>query len=683
MAARDPSSGRFVSSGSVRAGGAFVEIGGTMGPLDAVLGSASKKLDAFGTKIATLGAKMVALGAAIGAPMVAGLKVASDFGDEMAFVSTMLTESDMSKFMPDFTNQVRDLSVAFGESTDTISRGLFDILSASIDASQAAGVLVVSMKAAQAGFTTTAVSADAITTILNSYGLNANEAASVSDFLFAVVKRGKTTFEELGPAIGMVASTAASAGISLEEMGAALSTMTRNGVRTNVAVTALNAIIATFLSPQEQAITAAKRFGIQLNTTTLKTIGLEGVLKKLSKATTEQVSAVFRNRRAIRGILPMLNDMKGFTKDVGIQMDRAGSTEEAFEKRTKTLAFAVRQLRQSFVDLLRQIGINLEEDVRKAVVRVTSFVRGITKWIGENKELVRRLADTVKWVVLIGASLIVLGGILKAVAVFLSPGGILGVALGLFMLWSGALDDIVDRWNGFIMNIRIGTLTVRQLLTRIGLIWEDIKLTWSAGMDLLVTSFRIMGLRIADLWNMMLIGLTVTLRDMMIKIAQALVKFGGGQGEIMALKLGKAIKGVDDEVGKLTNNWLSGMVKIRDATAKQALLFEDLKDLLAILKREFVDLGLDLVPTLPGLRELIARLELTIPDVALAGDMPMLGLPEDVGDTVVGTFSGAAAELQRATDRIQMDQLDVMEDSNGKLADIVKNTSRGNIAVLG
>ena len=113
------------------------------------------------------------------------------FERQMANVSTMLYRGDAMKHLPAYKQQIRELAIEFGEGTETLSKGLYDILSASIDASKAMDVLTVSSRAAQAGLTTTAVAGDAITTILNSYGLSADYAGKVSSDLFETVQRGK------------------------------------------------------------------------------------------------------------------------------------------------------------------------------------------------------------------------------------------------------------------------------------------------------------------------------------------------------------------------------------------------------------------------------------------------------------------------------------------------------------
>ena len=243
------------SARDIRAGAAYVELYTKDNKLARGLDRASRRLNSFGAGVKNIGMGLTKFSAAAAAPLVAGGKVFADFEQQLAKVSTML--DDPTAHMETYKKAIRDMAMEFGESTEALANGLYDILSASIPAEKALDVLTVAVKAAKGGMTDTATAADAITTILNSYGLSADHAQSVSDLLFSVVKRGKTTFAELAPQIGLVASVASSAGVSLDEMGAALATMTRSGVRSERAVTALSAIVMSFLKPTQDSIDAA------------------------------------------------------------------------------------------------------------------------------------------------------------------------------------------------------------------------------------------------------------------------------------------------------------------------------------------------------------------------------------------------------------------------------------------
>ena len=162
------------SSQAIRAGRAYVELIANDAKLRAGLASASNRLHAFGQSIQRLGVRVAAAGAAIFGGLAAmGTRAASQFGKQMNMVSTMLSSGDIGK-MDAFRKGVRQLGVEFGESTDVLAKGLYDILSASIAPARALEVLTVAAKAARGGVTDTAVAVDGLTSLLNAYGLSAD-----------------------------------------------------------------------------------------------------------------------------------------------------------------------------------------------------------------------------------------------------------------------------------------------------------------------------------------------------------------------------------------------------------------------------------------------------------------------------------------------------------------------------
>ena len=282
----------------------------------------------------------------------------SDFEKEMGNVSTMLNKQSMH-FLPQYSKQLKEVSIAFGESTATLSKGLYDILSASIAPAKAMDVLTDSIKAAKAGMTDTAIAADAITTVLNSYGLKAEEAGTVSDKLFAIVRRGKITFEQLAPNIGKVASLASVAGLSFDEMGAAISTLTRAGLPAEIAITSVRSIINAFLKPAEESIKVAKKYGFEMNSATLKTMGLVGVIQKLKTASAEELAALIPNIRGMAGFASAVKQADGQLEDLNFMMNSQGLTQEQFNKISKTTAFKLARMNAVFTELKVSIGEGL------------------------------------------------------------------------------------------------------------------------------------------------------------------------------------------------------------------------------------------------------------------------------------------------------------------------------------
>ena len=258
--------------------------------------------------------------------------------------------------MVGFEKGIKRLAVAFGQSTETLSKGLYDILSASIAAGQAMGVLEVSARAAIAGMTDTAVAVDVITTVLNSYQMSARDAEKVSDALFATVKAGKLTFAELARFLGMVAAPAAASGEKLEGLLASLATLTRAGVRPRIAVTYLRQALMAFSKSTPDAMRAAEKFGFTLETNTLQTIGLIGVLKKLETATAAEMAAIFSSNEAYNAMITLRSDVIGLERDLIAQTKAAGSTLEAFGKMAQTAAQWLRRMKQGIVIMAAEIG---------------------------------------------------------------------------------------------------------------------------------------------------------------------------------------------------------------------------------------------------------------------------------------------------------------------------------------
>lgn len=283
-----------------------------------------------------------------------GVKAFASFEQQMANVSTMLDEQSM-KYLPAMGKSIKKMSVEFGEGTATLTGGLYDVLSASFAASKGIDALTVSSKAAVAGMTDTKTAADVITTVINAYGMEVEQAAEVSDKLFAIVKRGKTTFPELASALGRVVGVASEAGISFEEIGASVATLTRAGIDTNEAMTGVRGIMTAFLKPSEEGGEMARRFGFELSSLSLKTIGLMGVMKKLAGISIDDLAVLAPNLKGITGFAGVLGQLEGNLKDYDTIMKSAGMTQVAFNKMANTLTFQSKRLWMG----IKVIGIEL------------------------------------------------------------------------------------------------------------------------------------------------------------------------------------------------------------------------------------------------------------------------------------------------------------------------------------
>ncbi|WCJ71964.1 phage tail tape measure protein [Clostridium botulinum] len=129
------------------------------------------------------------------------------------------------------------------------------------------------------GFTETSTAVDGLTTVLNSYGLEADKATDISNQMLICQNLGKTTFGELASAVGKVTPIAASLGVTTNELFSSLASTTAQGLATAESVTALKAAMSNIIKPSKEAGEAAEQLGIDFSVSALQSKGWMGFLQ--------------------------------------------------------------------------------------------------------------------------------------------------------------------------------------------------------------------------------------------------------------------------------------------------------------------------------------------------------------------------------------------------------------------
>jgi len=282
-----------------------------------------------------------------------------DFENQMREVGTILGDVAY-KDLPQFTEEIEYLSVAFGKSTKDLSRGLYDILSAAVDSSDAIELLATASKAAIAGLSSVEKSVDIMTSVLNSYGFTVEQMTHVSDVMFQSVIRGKFTFDALANALGYVAPIAAQAGVSFEELSAAIATATRHGLHIDMTARGLALAIQNIIKPSKQAADMAAQLGIDLSMVTLQSKGLIGFLEELNRVTEGNaaiISQLIPNMRSYRIMMVLAGKgIEGFKDDMVLMSESLGQTEKAFAKMADTFEMKMNIIKQAQMELSREMG---------------------------------------------------------------------------------------------------------------------------------------------------------------------------------------------------------------------------------------------------------------------------------------------------------------------------------------
>lgn len=232
---------------------------------------------------------------------------------------------------------IEKISESVVQSPEDLAKGFYQVISAGVtDTSEALEVLRVSANAATAGLTDSFTAVDAITTILNSYQLSVSDATKVSDLLFTTVREGKLVFKDLADNIGKVAPVAFAAGVSIEETLAAVATLTKGGLRPDIAITALRTALGSVIKPTAEAERTARQLGIEFNTAAIKSQGLVKWLAEVQEKTggNERVVArLFGEVRGLTAVLALAGAQAEEFARISAQMGEAeGATADAVDE---------------------------------------------------------------------------------------------------------------------------------------------------------------------------------------------------------------------------------------------------------------------------------------------------------------------------------------------------------------
>ena len=383
-------------------------------------------IEVGGAKITDFGGKLTKLTAPIGAVGTAAVKLAADFEDSVAKVYTIMDKSVMST--EDMSQTILDLSTDTGKSATELADATYQALSASVATKDVAGFVEDAVKLSKAGFTSTTTAVDTLTTIINAYGYSAEDAEEISNKLIQTQNKGKTTVDELGQSLGNVIPTAAAYGVNLDNVASAYVVMTKQGINTANATTALNGMM-TELADSSSTV----NIGLQEMTgKTFKGLMDEGwslgdVLQLLSDACgndSEEFANLWGNVRAGKGALAIANAGSAeFNKTLEDMANSGGLVDSALED----LQTPTAKLNKA-INALKNTGIELGEEVLDAAMpMIDGIVKGakdLYKWFdGLDKETKQNAVRMGALAAAAGPVLMVVGKLTTAVGGLVSGFG--------------------------------------------------------------------------------------------------------------------------------------------------------------------------------------------------------------------------------------------------------------------
>ena len=415
-------------------------------------------IQGIGQQMSNLGGQLAVLTAPIAAFGAAALSQFTNFNEAITNIQAVTGAS---------VNEIAALSdeiLAIGENSragpQAVAEAFYDIAGGIVDASSRMPTLRAAVAAAEAGNASLTGTTRALISIMNGFGLSADQATTASDILTRTVNVGVGTMDEFAAALPNVAGLAASVGISFEDLGAMTAFLTTKGVSATEATTQLSGMIVSLIRPSKEMAAALAAIGYESGQAAIEQLGLVGAFDALA-ANGADIPEVTGRIEALRGAIALTGEgAQEFIDNFANGL--AGLTEATRAIQNASPAAQLDFFNSAMSTLSITIGESLAPALVQLLQRIMPIIDNVLAWVRENPELVAQIGMVVGAIAGLAPVLIIAGKAISAVGAILSiafsPIGLIIAALaGLFLAFQTNFLGIRDLLGPFVDNF-IGNL---------------------------------------------------------------------------------------------------------------------------------------------------------------------------------------------------------------------------------
>lgn len=311
-------------------------------------------------------------------------EAAQTFEHSVAQVSTISDESVMST--KQMKNGIMELSRELREDSNNVADAVYNALSAGVQTADVLEFTGQSARLAKAGFTDMTTSVDVLTTILNSYKLEADQTEKVSSTLVKTQDLGKVTVDQLGKVLGRVIPSAAAYGVNLDNISAAYANMTSAGINAENTTTYLSTMLDELAdSGSNVAEILRQKTGKSFSELMAGGSSLGDVLEILGSSVgydNTQFSNLWSSATAAKAAVSLFDgSADAFNRTLTKMANSSGTVAKNYEKMTNVseyssqrLQVASNNLKIAIGDQLNPVLDNLREAGAGALEVATDFI---------------------------------------------------------------------------------------------------------------------------------------------------------------------------------------------------------------------------------------------------------------------------------------------------------------------
>ena len=407
------------------------------------LGKTGDIVKKIGSGIAATGTAILGVSTAIGG---AALKLYMPFEDSMAQIRTLCADDTIFAGIKD---NVLKMSSELGIAATEIGSAIYDGLSSGVSPENISDFTEKMVKLSRAGFTEVSTATDVCTTILNAYGMEITETDKIMDRLIQTQDSGKVTVGELGESMGKVIPTAASMGVSIDQLCSGYALLTKQGIGSAEATTYMNSMFnelgksGTDVSDILKAKTGKSFQELMASGADLSDV--LGVIKEHADANGLSMQDLFGNTNSAKAAIALFTeDGAAFKEEMLGMASSTGKLAKNFEIVDDTLSSklnkSVQKVKNAFIKLGENLVPLFEAKIMPIIDKFCNYLENL------DEAAIANIATWVEWGIKIGVAMIAGGKLISAVGTIMTTlsalNGVVATLTGGLGIMSGGLAVI-------------------------------------------------------------------------------------------------------------------------------------------------------------------------------------------------------------------------------------------------
>lgn len=377
---------------SVRVGTLRINLAVDLNAFQKGLRQAERELDRAADGFEKIGSRLTtAVTLPLAAVGAAAAKMTADFDHSLSRINGLLGGSAAE--VARYRAGILDLAGATAKAPLELADAMNTVVDAGYSGAAALDVLRAAAKASTAGLGETAEIADAVTTAMKVYRRENLGAAEAAGILIAAGREGRSSLQELMPALGAIGPVANELGVSFRDVNAALAAVSDQGLSATEAGTALRSVFMTILKPSTEAQKALADVGLSAEglRRQVREQGLLSVMQSLQGAfhgNEAALTRVFPGAKTLGGVLTLLGTNAGSAQAAFQSLAQAGvgDLDLAFGAAERTVRVqwdrAMAQLQVTAIELgttLMQVVMPALNLLNGALQRGAAFLNGLSQ----------------------------------------------------------------------------------------------------------------------------------------------------------------------------------------------------------------------------------------------------------------------------------------------------------------